>query len=53
MDILSSNTENKEVEISAIANKLSEEASKYDKIQNGFRIIKVGILENGMEIMNL
>lgn len=37
MDILSSNTENKEVEISAIANKLSEEASKYDKIQNGRR----------------
>ena len=35
MDILSSNKENKEIEISAIANKLSEEASKYDKIQNG------------------
>lgn len=37
MDILSSNKENKEIEISAIANKLSEEASKYDKIQNGRR----------------
>ena len=39
MDILSSNKEDKEAEISAIANKLSEEASKYDKIQNGRRYL--------------
>ena len=44
MDILSSDKEDKDVEISAIANKLSEEASKYDKMQNGRRILSLLLL---------